>query len=152
MIANGVLMALASDPILSSGLKYSYMDTLSLVLMIITVIGGTYHCYLQNKKGDNNDFITRFMCLGIPVVVRVLVVALPVGIVIGAIEAALGIGAETDEFGVDVYTTTATQVAVVLFFTVICYAYLGKYIRAISAQQGAGADAGAAKPPPRGSA
>ena len=134
MITSGIVVALVSDPILSSGLRYSYMDAANLVLTVIAVIGGTYYCYLQNKKGDNNDFITRITCLGIPVTVRVLVFGLPILLAIGAIEGALGIDMEAGDPGGDFYTTTATQVAAGLLLMAITFVYLGKSIGAVAAQ------------------
>ena len=36
----------------------------------VTVLGILY-CYAVKKKGDGKDFVTRFICLSVPVTVRI---------------------------------------------------------------------------------
>ena len=44
--------------------------------IFISVLG-IYACYRVNSEGDGKDFITRMICLSIPVVIRVSVLCLP---------------------------------------------------------------------------
>ena len=42
----------------------------SFLLVSITIIG-TWLCYRTNRNGDNKDFITRYICLWIPIAIRI---------------------------------------------------------------------------------
>ena len=62
--------------------------TQSLLMVSITIIG-TWLCYRTNRNGDNKDFITRYICLWIPIAIRiallgfsVLMVYVPMGILL----------------------------------------------------------------------
>ena len=129
LMATGVLVALFSDPIFSWGLRYTIMEALNLALQLAAVAAGTYYCYLQNRKGDDTDFATRFVCLGIPVGLRVLAAALPFAVLLGIIEGASGVGADIGE---QTYTTTAAEVAAYALLTAAYYAYLARQIRVVS--------------------
>lgn len=131
MILFGIVVAIISDPIMWIDSKYSIMDTINLIVMIVTTTLGTYYCYSKNKSGDNKDFITRFMCLGLPVGLRLFVFALPVFIIVGVIEIKYGIGKQINKLGEDVYLTTINHVVVDFFFELIYFAYLGKKLNEI---------------------
>jgi len=45
-------------------------------LVVISLVG-TYVCYRSNQKGDQLDFIDRFICLSLPVSVRFAVILIP---------------------------------------------------------------------------
>ncbi len=42
-------------------------------IIVGVTVWGIYHCFIINKQGDNKNFIERFICLGFPVGVRILV-------------------------------------------------------------------------------
>jgi hypothetical protein len=127
-----IAMTVASDPLLHSDNRYTYMDSLNLILLLGTVVAGTYFCYVQNRHGDNTDFITRFICLGLPIVVRVLVFALPILFIVGFIQGTYKIGVYVDEHAKEFSTTTFVQVVANFLLSGIYYLYLGKKIRAVS--------------------
>lgn len=128
----GILVEIISSPIMWIDSIYSTMDSINLIAMIVTTTLGTYYCYAKNKSGDNKDFITRFICLGIPVGVRLFVFALPVFILCGVIESEYGIGKQINKLGEEVYLTTLNQVIVGFFFEIIYFVYLGKKLNEIS--------------------
>jgi len=47
----------------------------SIIVILITVLG-TIWCYQTNKSGDNQEFIDRFICLTLPILVRIFVIFL----------------------------------------------------------------------------
>ena len=49
---------------------------------IITLISCIIICYNTNKSGDDKDFIDRYLCLGIPVAIRTIVLTIPACIVL----------------------------------------------------------------------
>lgn len=51
----------------------SFERSIGSVLNIIVTIVGTIWCYKVNKAGDNSEFIDRYICLSLPVSVRVIV-------------------------------------------------------------------------------
>ena len=132
MLLLGVIMTLATDPILWIGSQYSIMDAINLPLMLLVVVAGTYYCYVANRDADNKDFITRFMCLGVPILVRILVIAVPVFIVIVVVEEIFGVGQENTKAGDVVYSTTVSQVAGGVLFLVVYYLYLGNKLKSVA--------------------
>ena len=45
-------------------------------LVIFITIFGTVWCYIANKSGDDREFIERFVCLSIPVLIHLTVIFL----------------------------------------------------------------------------
>ena len=45
-------------------------------LVVLITIFGTIWCYRTNKSGDDLEFIERFICLSLPVLVRLIVIFL----------------------------------------------------------------------------
>lgn len=137
MILFGIAIEIISSPIMWIDTKYSIMDSIDLIVMLATTVCGTYYCYSKNKSGDNKDFITRFMCLGLPVGTRLLVFALPAYIIVGIIENQYGIGKQINKIGEEVSLTTVNQVIAGFFFGTIYYFYLGKKLYEISQKSNA---------------
>lgn len=52
------------------------------ILDIGVFIIGTYLCFEANSKGDNRNFITRMICLEIPLGIRYVLILLPLFIVV----------------------------------------------------------------------
>lgn len=129
MLLFTVVMMLGSDPVLNIGTSYNYYDTIGSVLMLGISVFGTYSCYKINRNGDNRDFIVRVMCLGLPVLIRVIVIFIPIFVVSGILEAVL-IESALEE--TETYKSTPIQVAVLSVFVAIYYWYLSIKIRAVS--------------------
>ncbi len=128
----GVLMTLCMDPFMYIGLSYSVIDSAITAGMLIAVIGGTYYCYISNRDVDDKDFISRFLCIGLPIAVRLLIFSIPIMIAIIALEEVYGIGAEGNEIDVGMYRTTVGQAIWTVSFVAIYYICLGNKIKSIA--------------------
>jgi hypothetical protein len=52
-----------------------------IVLSSLTIaIFGIFTCYCSNKTGDNNEFIERYICIGFPTRIRLVLIALPLAV------------------------------------------------------------------------
>jgi len=51
------------------------------VIVLIIIIGGTLLCYKANKRGDNKEFADRYICLGIPIFLKLAALLISVYIV-----------------------------------------------------------------------
>lgn len=109
---------LSSDPALFIGLEY----TITSIMLVVLTIMGTNYCYFINKTGDNNDFITRYVCLSVPIGIRVVILFFCILVVFGVVEYFLELGLFGHE---EAYATTAFQVLLLSLFVTWFYYYLG---------------------------
>ncbi len=72
-----IFTLLCSDPFLYVDMSNNYYDTLQSVLILVITVFGVYYCYKINSQGDNKEFMIRFICLGLPAVIRILAMFLP---------------------------------------------------------------------------
>ena len=93
---------------------------------------GVYYCYKSNAAGDNKDFIVRVICIGLPVMVRVLVFFIPVIILAAVLEFNFSSALIADDSNPEVYETSIYMVAAVVMLSVSYYVYLAKKIRSVS--------------------
>jgi len=124
VVAFSIIMILASDPMMSIGRNYSFLDSISSVLMLVISIVGVYWCYLTNQKTDDKDFIFRFFTIGFPIGVRFAVILIPVAIVLGTLEIMLD-GSYKDNVE-SLSSTSTTSIYQVIFFSlsqIIFYFY-----------------------------
>lgn len=128
-----IAMAFASDPVLYIGSSYNYYDTIGSIIMLGISIFGVYYCYKINSSGDNKDFIVRVMCIGLPVMIRVLVVMIPVFVIWGILEAAI---LHPDAHDEETFESTPMQVIFISNFTAAYYWYLSMKIKAVSSDNG----------------
>lgn len=129
MLLFTVLMVLVSDPALHIGHSYNYYDTLISALILGISILGIFYCYKINSSGDDKDFIVRVMCIGIPVMIRVLAVMIPVSTVVGILEAEFIFPESLDE---ETFETTPIQVVLISIAIAVYYWYLSIKIKAVS--------------------
>jgi len=129
MLLFTIAITLASDPALYVGSSYNYYDTLSSALVLGISIFGVYYCYKLNSSGDDRDFIVRVMCIGLPVMVRILVVMLPVFIIGVILEAIFLYPKSLYE---ETYENTPIQVTLISVFITAYYWYLSTKIKAVS--------------------
>ena len=54
-----------------------YDDWILDVIFLIINAFGILYLYNINSKGDNKDFITRYICLGLPVTIRYFIFSIP---------------------------------------------------------------------------
>lgn len=122
-----ILILLVSDPLLCSTTNYTIYDSIMLLGNILITIIGTYITFKINSEGDNKEFITRSVVLGLPVLVRTIILCtLPLSLVAVAIDLTLAnmmlIGDNTGPIDL-----------VLTFFSLIFYYWLlAKYIKIVS--------------------
>lgn len=131
MLLFTIAITLVSDPILYIGYSYNYYDTLSSALILGISIFGLYNCYKKNTSGDDRDFIVRVMCIGLPVMIRVLSVMIPLLIIVGIIESIFIYPGIIDEESLG---NTPMQVVSISVFIAVYYWYLSIKISAVSSQ------------------
>ena len=78
-----------------SGAVPHWLMAADLAIMLIITGAGIVYCYKRNQGLDNRDFIVRFICLGLPVTVRITILGLVVGFIVGAVA---GIVLEPESF------------------------------------------------------
>jgi hypothetical protein len=123
-------MILATDPLLSAGLEYSIYDTINTLVMSLLTIGGIVYCYKINKSIDDKDFILRFVTLGLPIMVRLVVLALVIGIVYGVIDAIMLDTSNIEES--DTFQTTIVDVVITSVLLVFYYGYFASKLKSLS--------------------
>ena len=128
MLLFTVLITAMTDPFLYIGSSYNLYDSINSVSMLVVSILGVYYCYKINSEGDNKNFIVRIMCIGLPVMVRVLAFMIPV-LILGSIIEEINTEETIDS---DLYETSIFMVIATVVFVVSYYLYLAKKIRAVS--------------------
>jgi hypothetical protein len=89
---------------------------------------GTYLTYRVNRRGDDREFIDRSVCLGLPIIVRLLTVATPV--LIAYLSAGSFFGGEAfDQFAAH---TTWVDVAFGAAFLAVFYWRLALHLSFVS--------------------
>jgi len=68
-----VLTALLMEVCLYVGEIPSVITITEGAVVLIMTIGGTLLSYKKNKDGDNKDFIDRYVCLSIPILIKITV-------------------------------------------------------------------------------
>lgn len=72
--------------------KLNYL-TVSFFILVLTFFG-LYSCYQANRDGDNKDFVGRFVCVSLPINIRLLVIAVPISVAGGLLGAIFFAGAD----------------------------------------------------------
>lgn len=128
-------------------------------LMVALVIWGIHHCYIINQKNDNKNFIERFICLSVPISIRLgvyfllgMFLIVLCGVLVGThfypivMQALKDIGANqvtvvTNATGTLVKTTTALKPTIVrmhifqyiysALYQILFFLFLGRKIDAV---------------------
>jgi len=124
--------AIVSDPAIHIDYNYVFNDTILSIVMLIVSIAGTIYCYKVNKKGDNKDFISRYVCLSIPVVIRALTIL--AAIIITTVVIVLTFELNIMGSGEEAITTSITEIIVLSIFMLSVYYYLGRLIKVASTE------------------
>lgn len=132
MLLFTVLMVFATDPFLYIGSSYNFYDSINSISLLITSAWGIYYCYTTNSAGDNKDFIVRVMCIGLPIVIRLVVFFIPIFVLEVSFDEAFSDNPIEKESRVEVYETSIYTVVTTVIFIVLYYVYLAKKIRAVS--------------------
>ena len=70
------LLFYIDDPSLS-GLSQETVIIKYFIFVVITITGG-YLCYRKNYQGDNKLFIERFICIAVPVSIRIVLLSVAI--------------------------------------------------------------------------
>jgi hypothetical protein len=77
---------------------------------------GIYLCFRINQRGDNSEFIDRFVCIGFPIAIRFIVALIGIVFVLAAVSAGLG-----DDFDPWVDEESLIQLAEGVALTIVFY-------------------------------
>lgn len=75
-----VFSILCTDPFLYANTSYNIYNSINTILFISVTTLGLYYCFKINAAGDNQDFIKRILCIGIPIMVRLFVIFTPISL------------------------------------------------------------------------
>ena len=125
-----ILTLLSTNSFVSIDSTYNFYDTLDLILTIIITVAGIYYCFKINSDGDNKNFMVRFISIGLPVVVRVLAIAIPIFIISAIIESSFFMTPE--EMESDSSESTLSLVVLTSLIMIGYYWYLSKKIKDVS--------------------
>jgi len=133
-LAFSLLTAIASDPLLTVGIEYTSMDSISSVIMLIVTIVGLWFCYRVNENADNKDFILRFFTLGLPISIRFIAIFTPITVVAVGLETFLDPNYDLDA---ENSVTTIYQVGLYLVAEIAFYIYFASKLRHFAIPQNA---------------
>jgi len=127
LLANTVAVVIITDPYLYIGTSYNNNDIINTISMLLISIIGLLYCYKVNTSGDNNDYIRRFICISIPIAIRILVFYIPIFILYSVLIYIYSANTNTSNFETDVYSVIITNTYLIAF-----YVYLSIKIKAVS--------------------
>jgi uncharacterized membrane protein len=131
MLLLTLITTLGTDSFLEVGRSYNLYDFITTVSMLIISVLGLYYCYEINSAGDNKNFIARVTCIGLPVLVRVMAIFLPIFFLVGFLQGALRIDLTVGQPNIKPMGTLFDTVAIVVMI-ISYYVYLTRKIRDVS--------------------
>jgi len=96
--------------------------------IVAITIAGTIYCYFVNRRGDNQEFIDRFVCLGWVVSVRITLLFLAIYSLY--LFAGYTLGGEAFEKFAE--TTNFVDVGFTLLMCGLCYWLIGRHIEKVA--------------------
>ncbi len=96
--------------------------------VFLATILGTMYCYKTNREGDNSDFIDRFICLYLPIFIRLMVFFS----IIFSLYMILGFALLGDSFDKFTDSTNWIDVIFIVGFEIIFYWKLSASIRKVA--------------------
>ncbi len=106
----------------------TFLQILQSAFMFVITIAGTLYCYVVNRRGDNQEFIDRFVCVGWVVLVRIT--ALFVVVYFPYVIAGHAIGGEKFERFSE--SINVVDVTFTLFICALSYWLIGRHINRIA--------------------
>ena len=73
-----VFVFLGITPYAYLGEAFNSAYGIEVLVVLFATIWGVLYCHEANEEGDGKDFFERFICIGVPVGVRLMAVFLPV--------------------------------------------------------------------------
>jgi len=115
---------------------YNYIsDGFYVLITGLTVL----HTFKINQKGDDNEFIVRFICIGLPVTLKVTLLSLILGVIVAPIDLALA-GINLNEIDAANFSTEsgpATAIAIISM-SLLALHFFTRSFKIASGQKGYG--------------
>jgi len=130
MLLFTIAMTLGSDPMLYDSTSYNMYDLINTVLFTVISVLGLFYCYKVNKRGDDKEYIARVMCIGLPVLIRIVILFIPIFILLAFIEDMvfeIPIEEESDTYETSLLEVIALNVSIAAY-----YYYLSLKLSAVS--------------------
>ncbi|MFW5431927.1 MAG: hypothetical protein ACKE5Q_03995 [Methylophilaceae bacterium] len=102
-------------------------DMLSNCLELVLGVAGIVYCYKINSTGDDKDFIARMVCIGFPVMIRLISVLFPIMVIISVLGEVLS-PTRSDS----ITESTLVDVMAISAFIALSYWYTSLKIRDVS--------------------
>ena len=123
-----VLTALLMEVCLYIGEMPTVITITESVIVLMITVGGTLLSYKINKGGDDKEFIDRYVCLSIPILIKLIVLAIGFYIVYMI----LGYIVLSDTFDKYIDSTTWFDVLFALIFELLFFWRLTHYFSWVS--------------------
>lgn len=123
-----VLLTLVSEVCLYIGETPTVISITESIMVIVITIVGTLLSYKNNKDGDNNEFIDRYICLSIPLMIK-LIILLIGGYIIYMVAGYIVL---SDAFDKHIDSTSWINVLFTLLFELLFYWRLNHHIGWVS--------------------
>ena len=98
---------------------------IGILIAILIIFFGTYMCYGVNKSGDNANFIERFICLSLPIAIKIFLIWVLVVILTVISTFILGYAGFVDSASTEaflIYKSLAALLIIVVILSVwICF-------------------------------
>ena len=104
----------------------STISSIYLLPTAIVVLVGIYICYRKNAKGDNTDFLGRFVILGLPLFLRILIFIIVASFLFGILSAMLA-----DRFSIHLFTPIYMSI-IISFSYLLLFLWIASYLEDIS--------------------
>lgn len=98
------------------------------VSMVALTVAGAVYCYFVNRRGDDHEFIDRFICIGWVVAIRITVFF--IAVYCPYLLAGYMFGGETFEHFSE--SKNFVDVGFILLMGGLCYWFIGKYIKKVA--------------------
>lgn len=85
LIFGAVLTVLVMSRIISKDEVYLPAHYSALAVNVFLTIFGTWWLFQRNASGDNKNFVERYICLMVPISVRIIAASILVGIILGIV-------------------------------------------------------------------
>jgi len=120
--------SLLTNPIVAMSEKYSHLGLVHLVLIILMNVYGTLYTFRKNSKGDNIHFVTRYICLIVPIGIKMFFLAIFLYTLSYFIDASILGNVFVGSEGEALPTTTVTMILCTVTIAFLYYYFLGKAI------------------------
>lgn len=132
LLATITLYALSLEilPIISS--PRSSLGIIQSITSVTLAFVGTLLCYKVNSRGDNQEFIDRYICLGWPLTVKIFLLCLAIYVVYIVI----GVAIKGEDFEKSLDSPSVFDLIFTALIAIIFYWRLATHLRWVSSEVG----------------